>query len=423
MINSLDVYIWSHKVGTLIAYKQKYVSKSCFYFDADFIKGNLDIAPLRASIKSAAIQNGLPVYADDEKIFGGLPSFIADSLPDYWGNKIFDQWAKLNHIRLHDITSLDRLTYMGSRAMGALEFVPSAALEMEKPFKVEISKLYNIAKVALDKAKLFHADLDSDLMLQSLFKVGTSAGGRRPKAILNVNLNSMQCYSGQVAAPAPGYTPMIIKFDEHNDIPTTRIEYSYYLMANAVGLNMMPSQLLADADNCHFITERFDRCGDTKIHIQTLAAMNPLASSYESLFDVANRIAIPYSELHLLFLSMVMNVIAANVDDHNKNFSFMMNQDGVWHLAPTYDFTFSVDPTSPWYVNRHSLTINGKDTNINRNDLNIVARQFNIKRPDEIIDKAIDIVKRYDEYAQSANLDDYWIDKIRQEQTSRIEAL
>lgn len=110
--------------------------------------------------------------------------------------------------------------------MGALEFLPPAAEEMEQPFKVEIADLYKLAQSALNEAKDFKVEIQPDFMIESLFKVGTSAGGRRPKAIINLNPETHECYSGQVAPPQPGYIPMIIKFDEHSDIPTTRIEYT-----------------------------------------------------------------------------------------------------------------------------------------------------------------------------------------------------
>jgi serine/threonine-protein kinase HipA len=299
--------------------------------------------------------------------------------------------------------------------MGALEFLPLAAEEMESPFKVNVSELYAQSQVALAKARTFHASLDRDIMLQSLFKVGTSAGGRRPKAIIHVNLDTMECYSGQVASPAPGFTPMIIKFQEQNDIPSTRIEYSYYLMAEAAGLRMMPSRLIKDGSLTHFLTERFDRRGDEKLHVQTLAAMNPLSSSYEELLDVACRIGVAPAEQQQLFLQMVMNVLAANVDDHNKNFSFIMSQDGVWHVAPAYDFTFTVDTSAPWYVNRHCMTVNGHDTDISRQDMLEVARKFNIKRAEALIDGTIDVVRRYSEFAQTAGVDDVWRERIQHE--------
>lgn len=216
---------------------------------------------------------------------------------------------------------------------------------------------------------------------------------------------------------------MIIKFDEHLEMPTTRIEYSYYLMAKDAGLKMMPSHILEGETSTHFLTERFDRVGNTKVHTQTLAAMNPFANSYEDLFDVACRIGILPAELSQLFLLMTMNVLSGNIDDHNKNFSFMMASDGVWHITPTYDFTFSVDTSAPAYINRHCMTINNKNADIERADLLQIAKRYNIKGAESIINKAIEVVSNYAYYAQLVNIDEHWTNKIVEEISYRIGVL
>ncbi|MGM9833724.1 MAG: HipA N-terminal domain-containing protein [Candidatus Limisoma sp.] len=209
MIDSLDVMLWGKKVGTLVSTKKGYKNQICFYFDRDFVTLGLDIAPLRASIKSLPAQNGMPIYPDEDKMFGGLPSFIADSMPDRWGNTVFNEWSKAHNIRRKDLTALDRLAYIGRRGMGALEFVPPTNVDMEKPFKVEIMQLSTLARKALSEAKNFHAVISPNFAIESLFKVGTSAGGRRPKAVINVNRETGECYSGQVPTPIEGFTPMI----------------------------------------------------------------------------------------------------------------------------------------------------------------------------------------------------------------------
>ena len=180
MIQHLDVFLWGRKAGSLIAYKERYTEKTCFYFDRDFPGCGWDIAPLRASIHSVTVKNGLPVYGEEEKLYGGLPSFIADSLPDHWGNRVFNEWAKVHHISTRNLSTLDRLAYIGRRGMGALEFLPPAAEEMEQPFKVEIAELYKLAQSALNEAKNFMAEVQPDFLIESLLRVGTSAGGRRP---------------------------------------------------------------------------------------------------------------------------------------------------------------------------------------------------------------------------------------------------
>ena len=162
MIQNLDVFLWDQKVGTLVTYKEKYAEKICFYFDRSFLSSGYDIAPIRASINGTSAKNGLPIYAEEEKLFGGLPSFIADSLPDNWGNKVFNEWAKSRHISTRDLSALDRLAYIGKRGMGALEFLPPAAKELELPFKVEIAELYKLSQSVLNDARKFKTTIQPD---------------------------------------------------------------------------------------------------------------------------------------------------------------------------------------------------------------------------------------------------------------------
>lgn len=414
MIPSINVILWDKLVGTLFETGSGRNRQICFYFDPAFVNSGLDIAPLRASIYEIVAQKGMPVYPEKERLFGGLPSFIADSLPDNWGHLLFSQWAKAHNISMKNITALDRLAYIGRRGMGALEFVPSTSTEMETSFKVEIGRLSGLAQSMLKQAKDFKAKLIPDLIVESLFKVGTSAGGRRPKALINVNPESGECYSGQVATELPGFIPMIIKFDEHIDLPTTRIEYAYYLMAQQAGLRMMPSRLLEGKDEVHFLTQRFDRNGNEKLHVQTLAAMNPQSTSYEDLFVVARKLELPQNDVKQLFLQTALNFMAGNVDDHNKNFSFIMDRNGKWRLAPTYDFTFTIDPSAPSYVNRHCMTLNGKDHDVSDKDLLELATSFDVKAGSKIVNIAHEAVENFAEYAKTAGLTSEIIDRIIQ---------
>lgn len=404
MIPSINVILWGKFVGTLVETGSGRNRQICFYFDPAFVRSGLDISPLRASINGIVAQKGMPVYPEKERLYGGLPSFIADSMPDNWGHLVFSQWAKAHNISMKNITALDRLAYIGRRGMGALEFVPPSSAEMETSFKVEIDQLSSLAQTVLKQAKDFKAQLSPELIVESLFRVGTSAGGRRPKALINVNPESGECYSGQVATELPRFEPMIIKFDEHVDLPTTRIEYAYYLMAQQAGLSMMPSRLLEGKDEIHFLTQRFDRNGNDKLHVQTLAAMNPQSTSYEDLFVVARKLELPQDDLKQLFLQTALNFMAANVDDHNKNFSFIMDWNGKWHLAPAYDFTFTVDTSAPSYVNRHCMTLNGKDHDVSDKDLLELATSFDIKGGRKILDTAREVVGNFAEYANTAGL-------------------
>ncbi len=414
MIPSINVILWDRPVGTLVESGSGRNKQICFYFDPMFVRSGLDIAPLRASINGIVAKKGMPIYPEKDRLYGGLPSFIADSMPDNWGHLVFSRWAKAHNINMKNITALDRLAYIGRRGMGALEFVPPVSTEMETSFKVEIDRLSNLAQTMLKEAKEFKSRLSPDLMVESLFRVGTSAGGRRPKALINVNLESGECYSGQVATELPGFIPMIIKFDEHTDLPTTRIEYAYYLMARQAGLRMMPSRLLAGKDEVHFLTQRFDRNGNEKLHVQTLAAMDSQSTSYEDLFVVARKLDLPQDDLKQLFLQTALNFMAANVDDHNKNFSFIMDCLGKWRAAPAYDFTFTVDPSAPSYVNRHCMTLNGKNHDVSAQDLFELAASFDIKGARKMLETARNAVENFAEHAKAAGLTPEVTDLIMQ---------
>lgn len=152
MIPSINVLLWGKQVGTLVETGAGRDRQICFYFDREFVRTGLDIAPIRASINGVAAQNQMPVYPEKDRLFGGLPSFIADSLPDHWGHLVFSQWAKAHNISMKKITVLDRLAYIGCRGMGALEFMPATSAGMETSFKVEIEQLSDLAQVVLKQA-------------------------------------------------------------------------------------------------------------------------------------------------------------------------------------------------------------------------------------------------------------------------------
>jgi serine/threonine-protein kinase HipA len=183
-------------------------------------------------------------------------------------------------------------------------------------------------------------------------------------------------------------------------------------MALAAGINMMPSELRSYGNIPHFLTRRFDRVGNNRIHIQTLAAMLPGSDSYEDLFAVIRRLNLPYVDSRQQYLRMVFNVLAHNVDDHSKNFSFCMTPDGVWRLSPAYDLTYGVDLTAPAYMNRHSITINGKNEDITREDLETIAQRNDIQDYKALIDMVSNAVGEFREFATELKIDEHLIDSI-----------
>lgn len=209
--------------------------------------------------------------------------------------------------------------------------------------------------------------------------------------------------SGQGVIP-DGFEHYILKYDDNSVYPMARLEYVYYLMAKDAGIEMMPSEIRSYGDVTHFLTRRFDRKANERIHTQTLAAMCPESQSYEDLFAVMRRLNLPYTDFRQQYLRMVFNVLAGNVDDHSKNVSFCMNQQGVWSLSPAYDLTFSVDLSAPAYMNRHSLTINGRNDDISRFDLEVIAQRNDIADYKAMIDQVATAVSKFSTYAAELDI-------------------
>ena len=155
--------------------------------------------------------------------------------------------------------------------------------------------------------------------------------------------------------------------------------------------------------------------GNERIHTQTLAAMAPGADDYDDLFEVIRRLRLPYKDSEQQFLRLVFNVLARNVDDHSKNFSFCMDNTGTWRLSPAYDLTFAVDTSAPAYVNRHSLFVNGKDDKITIADLLEVAARNDIRNPKELIERVRAVIADFPSIARENEIPDEIIQVLRKE--------
>lgn len=407
--NVVKVSIWGKTVGELSWDDSR--GCSVFQFDGAFPQYGLDIAPLVAPLASPYVQRAFPMHGNKERLYAGLPEFISDSLPDRWGNVVFSKWCEAKHLTSKQISSVDRLLFIGKRAMGALEFEP-AHVDDDASVGIELKLLYELADRIFRERQDVRIDVGSSLIMEDLYKVGTSAGGQRPKAIIAIDEATGAVRSGQ-ADLSPNYTHCILKFDtgSERDFPYSSVEMAYYLMAVDCGIYMMPSRLVEIDGRQNFLTQRFDRVEGEKVHTQTLAAMSSLADSYEDLFVVGRRLGLSAAEQEQQYRRMVFNVLAANVDDHTKNFSFMMQKEGKWQLTPAYDLIFSVDPDSPFFRN-HELTVLGKRNGITRSDLLLFAQRQDIRNAPNIVDEVAETVTNFRQYAERTGIGDLWTKKI-----------
>lgn len=408
--NIVQVSIWGKNVG-LLSWDDKRGCSS-FQFDRDFINNGLDIAPLVAPLSSAVVQRGFPISGNKEKPYYGLPEFIADSLPDHWGNVVFQKWLEANKLHTRQINAVDRLSFIGKRAMGAFEFQP-AHIKEDASIDIKLSSLYELANRIFNDRQNVSIDISNGLIIEDLYKVGTSAGGQRPKAIIAIDETTGIIRSGQADLPQ-NFKHYILKFDtgKPDDFPFTKIEMAYYLMARDCGIDMMPSKLVEIEGTQNFLTQRFDRIDGIRIHTQTMAAMSSFADTYEDLFVIGRKINLTAEEQTQQYRRMVFNILAGNVDDHTKNFSFLMYPNGEWHISPAYDLIFSIDPDSRFFRN-HELSVRGKRNNITRKDLIDFAKAQDIKNPANIIEQTIEVVKKFNDYAEQVGVSEYWISRIQ----------
>lgn len=408
MENTVKITLWDNTVGYLTWDSSDWRKESSvFKFDSSFLEKGLDISPLQMSINSPARKAGIPVRGGNPKdIFKGLPPVFADSLPDHWGNSIFRAWAKEHGVSMKRISPVDMLAFVGRRAMGALEYHPSLVEYEDEACNVDVQKLYMFARSVLDERTRLTFSSDRELLWQDLVKLGTSPGGKRPKALIAINRENGDVKSGQAMLPQ-GYDYYILKYDNESDsFPYARMEYVYWRLCKDAGIEIMDSELKRFGNANHFITRRFDRGPEGKVHMQSLLAMAGNVTSYEEAFDTMRKLDLGYKDFEQLYRRMVFNVLAGNIDDHARNFSFIMDRTGRWSLAPAYDMVFSIDPSVLEVQKGQFLSICGKRSEIKKEDLIYIGRYYDINRPGEVIERTQDVLSHLHGYMKEEGISD-----------------
>lgn len=419
MVDYAYVHIWGTFVGVVRWDAARQLAS--FEFDKSFLEKKWDISPIKMPVSNGnRIYNFpelLPSKNRTEDTFKGLPGLLADSLPDKYGNQLIEAWLAQNGRPPDSMNPIEKLCFIGSRGMGALEFEPAQLKAGKNTFSVEIASLVNVAKKILSERKTFEINVnpDDEQAMKALLKIGTSAGGARPKAVIAFNRKTKEVRSGQTRVPK-GFEHWLIKLDgvsgeQFGDSHGWgRVEYAYSLMAKECDIEMTECELLEENNRAHFMTKRFDRQeNNIRHHIQTLCAIqhfdynNIYGYSYEQVFQTMRLLRLKYPEAEQMFRRMVFNVLATNCDDHTKNFSFRLKQDGEWKLAPAYDVCYSYDPENVW-VNQQTLSINGKQRNLRKEDLMTVAKANNIKNGKIIIEEINTVVKNWKDFASRAKV-------------------
>lgn len=410
----IEVRAWGKLVGALAPDPK--IGYYVFAYDPSWRRSRIELAPLTMSLNNR--QESFVFPSLPEATFRRLPALFADALPDDFGNALIDAWMAEHGTTKAEITTLDRLAYMGKRGMGALEFKPALGSHRESAAPLQMKSLVEEARKAVEGD--LSADAHAQAALANIIRVGTSAGGARAKAVIAWNPKTKQIRSGQFEM-ALGFEPWILKFDgigKDFELGTGgdygRTEFAYYKMATQAGITMSQCRLLEENGRAHFMTRRFDRDvvkGKTiKHHVQTLCAMNHLdykqrgTHSYSQLFMTAADVGLGDESVQQVFLRMAFNVMSRNYDDHTKNFSFILKEGQGWELAPAYDITHAHNPRGEWTY-QHLMSVNGKFDGITRADLMAEADRFGVPKPEELLTDVRSALANWPEHAKEARLD------------------
>jgi len=375
-----SVRLWGRDIGAISWIDDRQVG--VFQYEPDFVASGVQLAPLTMSLGPDTYE--FPALPKDA--FKGLPGLLADSLPDKFGNALIDAWLAQQSRLPNSFNPVERLCYIGTRGMGALEFHPAIPPGTARNRKVHIDALVDLANIVLNNRNQLSGVLGGagdHETLQEILRVGTSAGGARAKAVLAWNEETGEFRSGQVKA-GEGFSYWLMKFDgisnnRDKELADPQgfglIEYSFYLLARAAGIDMTECRLHREGGRCHFMTRRFDRTASgQKLHMQSLAALRHYdfnaagAYSYEQAIETIRLLDLPAYDIEQQFRRAVFNILIRNQDDHVKNIAFLMNRRGEWRLSPGFDICYAYNPSGPW-TSTHQMSLNGKRDHFEFSDL------------------------------------------------------
>ncbi len=418
MVDVARVKMFGLPVGTF-RWDERY-EVAQFEYERSFVGRGLEPSPLMMPVREGRVYS----FANlNRETFMGLPGMLADSLPDTYGRALFDRWLSLTgHTSSNPI---ETLCFLGKRCMGALEFEPAIDISFNQNQLFEIESLVDVARDALKEKATFDTNLadDTKAAIAEILRLGTSAGGQRAKAIIAYNKTTGEVRSGQLEAP-DGFDYYLIKLDGvtaragfRETENYGRLEYSFYKLAKNCGIEMTECSLIEENGRAHFLTQRFDRENGKKIHMQTLCALAHYdfrllrGYSYEQAFNVMRSLRLPYSAAKEMFRRMVFNVVVRNQDDHTKNISFLMGEDGRWRLSPAYDMGYAYNPNGGW-TSMHQMSIAGKFDDITKEDLLSFAKANNIKDANDVISEVLDGVANWPAIAKECGVPSEMIDEI-----------
>ncbi len=373
-------------VGELVAVNREIH----FKYHIDFIDSGIELSPIKMALSNRVLTAAATP-------FDGLFGVFNDALPDGWGRLLLDRKLTSKGISLGQVTQLDRLAYVGDQGMGALTYSP----EYESTFDSE--KALELDALAEEMSHIL--DGTPTDVIEELFDLGGSSGGARPKILVGYNAETNYLIHGAKVLPA-GYEHWIIKYPSASDPKDiANIEYAYYKMGLASGIEMSECKLFyGEKNRSYFGTKRFDRVGNKRIHMHSASGImhdNFRVSSmdYGNLMDCAFRLENDVHAYEKVLRLAAFNVFTHNRDDHSNNFSFLMEADGAWRFSPAYDLTFSMSSHG-----EHSTSVDGEGKNPQKKHLMSLASIFSMNRPNEVIEEVQEALGAWKQFAKASGV-------------------
>ena len=396
-----EIRLWGRTVGGVAELDDGGV---VFEYSDEFRRAGYDISPIHLPRSLAG-----PVRFAElrrKEAFRGLPGVLADALPDAFGTQVIRAYYTARGREDRAFSPVQHLLYVGARAIGALEFHPPE----DPPRRAAEAEALAIADLVGDARKIIAGR--PDVSIPEIYRIGSSAGGMRPKAVVLFNAERGEIRSA-FAPPEPGDIQAILKFDGVGEAttprglgqpqPFNRVEAAYARMARDAGLDVVEIRILeSEEGHAHLVIPRFDRPGETPLHQHTLGGLLHLdyndvgASSYEEYLRTILRLGMPPSAVVKGYRRAAFNILAVNQDDHVKNLSFHMDTDASWRLTPAYDVTFAQG--GDWTAS-HQMRLADKRSGITRDDLVSLGRDFGIRAPHRILGRIREVLDRWPEYA------------------------
>lgn len=412
----IKVFCFDTEIGVLGWDEHKAIS--FFQYHPDFLASNqyIHLIPKTGIIERVKEVQVFKKY--NNEAFRGLPPMFADSLPDMFGNIVFKSWLESSNRNFENISVIEQLAYVSDRGMGAFEYKPKK--EIPPSTTINIEEIVQVLRKVLDLKGRTSAKKLSEESLLNVFKIGTSAGGARPKILIAESKTDGTIIPGDINY-SKDYDHYLIKLNVDDEFEYKReiIEYSYYLTLVQCGINMMDSKLI---DNRHFATKRFDRIGGEKKHVLTATGLtgwdykDPIKSTYENLFDLSLYLKLPHAEIEELFRRMVFNIVFANCDDHLKNHSFIYDKHrDSWNLSPVYDVTYSLNPLMNYKKASRALSVNNKRVNITLEDVKFIAQKYTIRNYSAIVEDVQSGISLWKKSAKELGVSKKIIESIAQD--------